>query len=184
LDIIRYSRTTSDRPLRLVVAGFAVVLQAVFNGRIARHYRSVMVAVVCSFIGGDVFMGLATVVLFAARPYKAGLLRDGLPQVDILLYLSSFFGALLTHDHTRRFDYCNFVFATMYRVTRVSLEIIRPWHCSLAPRLAHHRSDPCWGRHCVAQQDQFRNFFHLQRHRAVDCLSHPGWVSDLHLTKC
>ncbi len=70
-------------------------------------------------------MGLATVVLFAARPYKAGLLRDGLPEVDVLLYLSSFFGAFLTHDHARRFDYCNFVSANMYRVTSVSVGILR-----------------------------------------------------------
>lgn len=86
--------------LLATLPGFAVVLQAVFNGRIARHYRSVMVAVVCSFIGGDVFMGLATVVLYAARPYKAGLLRDGLPEVDVLLYLSSFFGLILVGGAT------------------------------------------------------------------------------------
>ncbi len=68
------------------------MLQASFNGRIARQFRSVMVAVVCSFCVGDSLMGVAAALLYAAQPSKAHDMRVGFPKADVLLFFASFFG--------------------------------------------------------------------------------------------
>ncbi len=83
------------RCLPVDIVGFALVLQASFNGRVARQFQSVMVAVVCSFLVGDTLMGIAAALMYAAKPHKATLMREGFPEASFLLYLAAFFGGCL-----------------------------------------------------------------------------------------